>query len=634
MRLLNILLIASIWASNVHSQDVYTIERISDLSEARGWLAGLQPQGVILHQTLPAVNRLSDDAKQRHSDFRTRLYLRGDSWNSYTGSSLSLFSPLRADAPFGTLSFGADSVVVFALDRDHGDFQAGSILQGHYKNYEITNLTSIYTPPVGTRCMHPAVQADQDQIVFSANLPGGYGGFDLYLINRSSSGWSMPVNLGEHVNTAGNEVFPQWHKTQLYFSSDGANDQQKLDLYVTDRTSQWQDVGRLLAPFNSAGDDFQLMWLGDNDALMSSDRSGQDEIYRVRRTSDALRATGLRAELICAGTPVQHAGVRILNNLNEVVLANSTDSNGRFDIEQLELKRSYRAQFDGLPESIARNSLLYIINADNERIMVLSPRGDGLFYFELMPHSDGNGLALLENEDLSRLLSVAIEGQVFEEKQGDLGQGELVYIVNDQGDLLALTYTGEEGYFAFDELLPEANYTFQLNNDRAQNVVIFDGDEEVQLTVANGAARYERVKAGDRVQLINEKGEGITIRNEELFVIRDIYYAFNSVDLNDTAKEQLYRLALILKNNATIQIELGSHTDARGSYAFNQELSDRRASTCVNFLMNQGIAMSRMIAKGFGESQLLNGCTDEVECDEDQHALNRRTEIKIQVKGK
>jgi outer membrane protein OmpA-like peptidoglycan-associated protein len=265
--------------------------------------------------------------------------------------------------------------------------------------------------------------------------------------------------------------------------------------------------------------------------------------------------------------------------------------------------------------------------------MVFSARGDGMFYLELLPPSDINGLILFDNVDQSRLLSVAIEGQVFEKEQGDLGAGELVYIVNDQGDLMALTYTSDAGYFAFDELLPEANYTFQLNNERAQNLVVFDGEEEVQLTVANGAARYERVQAGDRVQLVNERGERITIRNEELFVIRDIYYAFSSDLLNDTAKEQLRRLAQILKNNTNIQIELGSHTDSRGTDVFNQELSDRRAATCVNYLVNQGIALQRMRAKGYGESQLLNPCIDAVECDEDQHALNRRTEIKIKVNG-
>jgi outer membrane protein OmpA-like peptidoglycan-associated protein len=632
MRALNILLLALAFAAHASAQNAFTIERISDLSGENAWLAGIESEGVILHKTQPAVNRLSDDARQNYDSFSTLLYPRGDSWSSYPGSSFFLFSPYRADAPLGTLSLANDSIAVFAIDRDHGSFKSGSILLGQYKNRQLTRLTAIYVAPAGVRCMHPAVQADTDQIVFSANLPGGFGGFDLYLINRNNDTWSAPINLGKHVNTGKNEVFPQWQGTQLYFSSD-RDPSQKLDLYVTDRTTQWEQVDRLEAPFNSSGDDFQLIWLGENDALMSSDRAGQDDVYRLRRNTNRVMANNLRAELVCAGTPVQNANVRIFNDLNEVVLANTTGVDGGFNIGQLELKRRYRARFENIPESIVRSSLLYIINGAGERIMVFSCRTDGLFYFELMPHSDTDGLALIENVDQSRLLSVAIEGQVFEKEQGDLGAGELVYIVNDQGDLMALTYTGDAGYFAFDELLPEANYTFQLNNERAQNLVVFDGEEEVQLTVANGAARYERVQAGDRVQLVNERGERITIRNEELFVIRDIYYAFSSDLLNDTAKEQLRRLAQILKNNTNIQIELGSHTDSRGTDAFNQELSDRRAATCVNYLVNQGIALQRMRAKGYGESQLLNLCTDTVECDEAQHALNRRTEIKIKVNG-
>jgi OmpA family len=85
-----------------------------------------------------------------------------------------------------------------------------------------------------------------------------------------------------------------------------------------------------------------------------------------------------------------------------------------------------------------------------------------------------------------------------------------------------------------------------------------------------------------------------------------------------------------LKDNPQIKIELGSHTDARGADQYNMSLSDRRAVAAVDYLTStQGVDNERITAKGYGESQLVNRCDDGVNCAENDHQLNRRTEIKI-----
>jgi outer membrane protein OmpA-like peptidoglycan-associated protein len=85
----------------------------------------------------------------------------------------------------------------------------------------------------------------------------------------------------------------------------------------------------------------------------------------------------------------------------------------------------------------------------------------------------------------------------------------------------------------------------------------------------------------------------------------------------------------ILKKNPNVKIELTSHTDSRGEDDYNMRLSDRRAQEAKNYLVEKGIPKNRIVAKGMGESELLNDCDDESDCDEDQHAINRRTEIRI-----
>ena len=74
---------------------------------------------------------------------------------------------------------------------------------------------------------------------------------------------------------------------------------------------------------------------------------------------------------------------------------------------------------------------------------------------------------------------------------------------------------------------------------------------------------------------------------------------------------------------------MGSHTDSRATFDYNNKLSQRRANAAVTYIISKGIDPARITAKGYGESQLVNGCSDNVPCTEDQHQQNRRTEFKV-----
>jgi hypothetical protein len=84
-----------------------------------------------------------------------------------------------------------------------------------------------------------------------------------------------------------------------------------------------------------------------------------------------------------------------------------------------------------------------------------------------------------------------------------------------------------------------------------------------------------------------------------------------------------------LNDNPDIIVELGSHTDSRGSFRYNERLSDRRATSAVEYIIAKGISDKRITAKGYGENKLVNRCSDGVECTDQEHQDNRRTEIKI-----
>jgi len=114
----------------------------------------------------------------------------------------------------------------------------------------------------------------------------------------------------------------------------------------------------------------------------------------------------------------------------------------------------------------------------------------------------------------------------------------------------------------------------------------------------------------------------------EVFKLENIYYDLDKWNIRPDAATELDKLVMIMKENP-IKIELGSHTDCRASNEYNDKLSQRRAESAVKYIASRGISADRMIARGYGETQLVNDCRDGVKCTETQHQQNRRTEFRI-----
>ncbi|NGM60959.1 OmpA family protein [Sphingobacterium sp. SGG-5] len=113
------------------------------------------------------------------------------------------------------------------------------------------------------------------------------------------------------------------------------------------------------------------------------------------------------------------------------------------------------------------------------------------------------------------------------------------------------------------------------------------------------------------------------------FVLENIYYDFDKHNIRLDAALILDKLVATMRDNPTLKIELSSHTDSRGSHRYNESLSQRRAQAAVDYLVTRGIARDRMVAKGYGETRLVNKCADGVPCSVTEHQANRRTEIEV-----
>lgn len=116
---------------------------------------------------------------------------------------------------------------------------------------------------------------------------------------------------------------------------------------------------------------------------------------------------------------------------------------------------------------------------------------------------------------------------------------------------------------------------------------------------------------------------------DQPIVLENIYYDYNKWNIRPDAALELDKLVRILKDNPAIDIEMGSHTDARGSDHYNLVLSDKRAYAAVRYLISQGIDPKRLTYKGYGETVHVNDCNNGVPCTEEAHQKNRRTEFKV-----
>ena len=114
-----------------------------------------------------------------------------------------------------------------------------------------------------------------------------------------------------------------------------------------------------------------------------------------------------------------------------------------------------------------------------------------------------------------------------------------------------------------------------------------------------------------------------------VIVLENIYYDFGKWNIRAGAARELDALSALMKKFPSMEIELSSHTDSRGSDEFNKELSVKRAEAAHRYLVARGVDSKRIKPLGMGEALIRNKCKDGIECSEEEHQYNRRTEIKI-----
>ncbi|MBN2806686.1 MAG: OmpA family protein [Prolixibacteraceae bacterium] len=501
---------------------------------------------------------------------------------------------------------------------------------------------------------HPSLSVTGDTLFFTSDIPDqNRGKTDIYMSVRTNGAWGTPINLGDKINTPSSEMFPFYHQSGvLIFASNGQKaGKGGLDLYYSELTADGFSEAKPIQQLNTEFDDFGLILHKKGDfGYFVSNRPGQlgdDDIYQFEIIKQLIDVTGTIVDSN-TGKPVDGADIVMYDCNNKVIGRTSSDVKGAFQFKQvakgcykvsgekgnnasstvevnnqnfveLKLEQTITVKgktFDKSTNQVLNNAVVSLTDCNGKQLNTTVSDKNGDFTFDKMPL----GCYMLTAEkELYDPASVKLDEKLFAELK--LSPVKMIEVV----------------VLDFDEKSPIQNVTVamdgkepvKLNND-ALFKTRFDMESSISLDVkAEGYLNQtHRLNTSNRT-FVRDTVWMMKREMDRTFVLDNIYYDLGKWNILPSSAIELDKLVAILKDNPTIIVELGSHTDSRGSDEANMLLSQRRSESAVSYIVGKNIPKSQIVAKGYGETKLVNHCGNGISCKEEEHRVNRRTEFKI-----
>ncbi len=550
----------------------------------------------------PMLNHLSDDIYQANVKI-------DQSWNPPYRLSLN-----RPQSNESTVSVSIDERRIYLYNDKNG---IGDIFYTDFIDNKFTNMKAIENAKVNEGTWwetHYTVSPDGNMIFFVSDKKGGYGRRDIYFMERVDGTWTEAKNIGGNINSWSDEESPFMglDNATLYFSSTDSTSMGLFDIFMTvrDENGVWSTPTNLGYPINSVGDDYFYTHTADGKkAYLTSFRKGgfgEKDIYEVKISDPKVKNVAfLNGQIIhVKGKPIpENSYVTVMctncaDQTANVITPRVRDGGFFYKLEkckEYELAFYYNSSVkDPYKEKFSTNCDLAYQEV-NKKVLLDDDMKMILPFFKYTVEgtvADKSNGALIENAKVEfKLKSKNVDEQVTG-KNGDFVSG-ITKGKNFGDELKYEVFVSAEGYL---------NQTFEFNETLGMDSII--------------KLSYKLVK----------NDEGIDIGP---FLI---LYDLNKHNIRPDAKIILDKVVQAMNDNPTIRIELGSHTDCRASDEYNEALAQRRAVSAATYIKKRIKDPSRITYKGYGESKLKNKCDDGVECSEEEHQENRRTEFLIQKK--
>lgn len=261
----------------------------------------------------------------------------------------------------------------------------------------------------------------------------------------------------------------------------------------------------------------------------------------------------------------------------------------------------------GMPGNSADDDFCFVFNSDSKIGFLTSNRSGG----------KGKDDIYSFHEDKPLLFSCQknIKGIVKDAKTKAIIANAKVVLSDKVMKEVGTHQSKNDGTFTFEKVdCNNTNYYLRGEKQKYETA-------EVNVTVGKDEVVYEILLNPREVAI--KKGMDLA----KVFEIKEIKFDYNKANIRPDAAVELTKIVEVMREYPKMKIDIRSHTDSRGADSYNLKLSDRRAKATLEWIVKQGIDKKRLKAKGYGETRLVNGCSNGVPCTEEEHQENRRSEF-------
>ena len=434
----------------------------------------------------------------------------------------------------------------------------------------------------------PAFTKDGSTVVFARGNTGKSKDpspeVDLYMSKKTGNAWSEPerLSISDSIAWDGSPSFSADERT-LYFSSNRRGGKGGVDLYRVpiDNSGRFGRPINLGSTINTPGDELFPYVSANGKLYFSSDGHpsiGGLDLFVASRNENEIIVEHL-------GVPINSIGddfaISFSDSTQGYISSNRPGGKGDDDIYFFKSTGSEDRWWTTAPPPVIDTVNKKIVNYFVQ-VKVVDPSGNPIDSVKINVRKNGQTLS---NEKTNKKGFI----ELIDMAEND----ELVFKCDKEDFITVRSSFSMEG-----KTIPESLLKKEMTDTTFQVIITMD-----------------RPEIGKEIS--------------KLYEINSIYYDLDKADIRTDAAEELDKIVQFLTDNTQMNLELGAHTDARASTGYNLKLSQRRAESAVNYIIRRGIAKDRIKPKGYGEGQLINECSDGVECPEEMHQQNRRTEFKI-----
>lgn len=423
---------------------------------------------------------------------------------------------------------------------------------------------------------HASISKDGKTLYFASDMPGGIGGSDIYKATINDDGtFGEAVNMGEDVNTEGNEMFPFIHLSNemLFYSSDGKVGLGGLDVFVA-QINEDQSIGKVMnlgVPLNSNLDDFSFTLSKDGvNGYFSSNRDGgkgSDDIYAFQllkpfQFGKIIKGIAKDKE----GNILAGVTIDLISSNGEKVETVTTSENGEYS---------------------------FLVEADKK--WKLEGVKEKYFPGENIASTATEEDVIIADVELERDPGLSLYALITDKETGSPIDSVHVFLTDNMTGTTEEYWTTETGDIL--KLLKEKKL-----NDRGSYNLALEASGYLGKTVTYNTA-FDKEGKYEVHSILDLTLEPIRVGGDlsKIIDINPIYFDLGKHKIRPDAALELDKIVKVMNENPNMVIELGSHTDSRGSDKSNEALSDRRAKASAAYISERISNPDRIYGKGYGE---------------------------------